>query len=403
MKITAIIAEYNPFHEGHKFHIEQARKLTGADAILVIMSGNFVQRGEPAIFDKHLRTKVAVSSGADMIIELPYPYSCSSAEYFADSAVNILDKLGCVDYLCFGSECNDIEAMTDIARIIIDESDAYKDALKDNLKNGLSFPKARAMALMNVLGDSKYEEILSSPNNILGIEYIKSLLKLGSSIKPVTIKREVSSYHHSEDNNPMYSASSIREALFNNEQIDLSDVSNLYNGDSMYVTRLDDFSSILVSRLLEHHNILDDYFDISSDLADRIRNNIDKYTSVSAFIELLKTKNITYTAISRGLCHIMLGLKQCDMNAFRGNGYADFVRVLGFNDKGLSIVKLIEKTNNIKTITKMSKADEILSDLPEYNKKLFDYNLYADNLYRMVVQGKYDVKLANEYQHQVKI
>ncbi len=403
MTVTAIIAEYNPFHLGHKYHIEKARELTGADIVLVIMSGNFVQRGEPAIFDKHLRTKIAIENGADIVLELPYPYSCSSAEYFAETAVTILDKLGCVDYLCFGSECNNIEHMTNIANVIIDEPDEYILTLKDGLKSGLSFPKARHIALMNVLGDSVYDDILSSPNNILGIEYIKSLIKLGSSIKAVTIKREISSYHHNEDNNPMYSASSIRKELDSGNDLDLTQISDLYSKDALLPLHVNDFSMVLAGKLVEKFNVLNTFFDVSEDLADRIRNNIDNFVSFESFIDTLKTKNINYSSISRVLCHIMLGVKQSDMDEFRLKGYGDYVRVLGFNDKGLEIVKLIEKAGNVKTITKMAKTEDLLDNLDVINRKLFDYNMYADNLYRLAVQNKYDVNLKNEFQHKVRM
>ncbi len=399
MTVTAIIAEYNPFHSGHKYHIEQARKLTNADVILVIMSGNFVQRGEPAVFDKHLRSKLALENGADIILELPYPYSCSSAEYFAEAAVTILNKLGCINYLCFGSECDNISAMTDIAKVLVSEPSEYKEILKEHLKTGLSFPKARQLALETVLGSDGYKELLTSPNNILGIEYIKALTKLNSTITPITIKRAISSYHHNDDNNPLYSASSIRKEIFSKNSIELANISPLYQNNPLYAMELNDLGLLLAGKLLENSNCLDKYLDISGDLAGRIRNNIDNYVNPNDFINLIKTKNITYTSISRALCHLMLNMKKCDMETLKNNGYCDYVRILKFNDIGSSILKIIEGHGKIKVVTGLSKIDAILSDLAEYNRKLFEYSLNADNLYRLAVQSKFNVQLANEYQH----
>ncbi len=404
MTVTAIVAEYNPFHLGHKYHIEEARKQTNADIILIIMSGNYVQRGEPALFDKHLRAKVAVSCGADIIIELPYPYSCSSAEFFAESALTILNKLGCVDYLCFGSECNDISALYDISNILVNEPSEYKDILKNELKAGLAFPKARLLALMSVLNDSKYEEILSSPNNILGIEYIKSIIKLNSNIKPCTIKRIISDYHHNEDNNVYYSASSIRNdhnfGLLNIS--DLEKISPIYTKNPVFPIVIKDFSTILGMKLIESKTRLTEIFDISCDLSDRIVNNIDKYKHFDNFISLLKTKNTNYSSISRAMCHIILNTTKDDMVKYRELGYSDYARVLSFNDNALPIFKIIEKNQNFKLITKIAKAYEVLDLLPDFNKELFDKNIHADDIYRIVTQNKYDILLPNEYQHKMR-
>ena len=404
MTVTAIIAEYNPFHLGHKYHIEQAKKSTNADIVLVIMSGNYVQRGEPAIFDKHLRAKIAVSSGADMVIELPYPYSCSSAEFFAESAITILNKLCCVDYLCFGSECNDITSLYDIANILVNEPSEYKETLKKQLKAGLPYPKARHLALMNILKDDKYEEILTSPNNILGIEYIKSIIRLGSPIKPYTIKRIISDYHHSDDNNPYYSASSIRND-YNNEMLDikqLSTISPLYATEPLHPVVANDFSTILATKLVENKSKINTIFDISSDLSDRIMNNIDKFISFDDFVQKIKTKNTNYSSISRAMCHIMLGTTQEEINEYRKNGYLDHARVLYFNDNALPIFKANEKHKYIELITKLSKSFDVLDGLRGYNKLLFEKNLLADDIYRLVTQNKYNISLPNEYQYNIK-
>lgn len=198
MKVVGLIAEYNPFHNGHSYHIEMAKKLTGADYVVVVMSGDFVQRGTPAMIQKHARAKMALLGGADLVLELPVSYATATAEVFAYGGVKILDSFGVVDHICFGSECGNADLLMEIARILADEPEWYSATLKEHLKNGMSYPAARAAALPD------YQEILSEPNNILGIEYCKALLKLNSNITPVTITRQGAGYHDAlsdSDNN----------------------------------------------------------------------------------------------------------------------------------------------------------------------------------------------------------
>ena len=191
MKVVGLIAEYNPFHNGHKYHIEQALKLTGADAALIIMSGNHVQRGAPAFLPKHLRAEAALQCGAAAVFELPVCYSTGSAEYFALGAVSFLELLGCVDSICFGAETDDIRILQEIARILVEEPAEYRKFLQEGLKSGLTFPTARQHALANYTGKSDLTFHLGQPNNILGIEYLKALLRLKSSIAPYALNGAV--------------------------------------------------------------------------------------------------------------------------------------------------------------------------------------------------------------------
>ena len=177
MKVVGLITEYNPFHLGHKYHIEKAKELTNADYCIVVMSGNYVQRGEPSFVDKYTKTTVALSNGADLIIELPIPFACASAEFFATAAVTILDRLGCVNFICFGSECDDLGTLKSLSDILVSEPSEYKNILSEGLKSGLSFPSARALALKKCADIEDIDNIISSPNNILSIEYLKSLKK----------------------------------------------------------------------------------------------------------------------------------------------------------------------------------------------------------------------------------
>ena len=206
MKVAGIIAEYNPFHKGHQYHIEETRKQTGADYVIAVMSGDYVQRGEPAIADKYMRTRMALSGGADLVIEMPVIYATASAEYFATAGIGILDRLGCVDYLSFGSEWADVEDYSSYATLFLEEPEEYRQILQEQLKRGKSFPEARAFTAGKLLFDSKPEtavEFLKEPNHILGLEYIKALRRRNSSIQPITVKRKGNHYHEkilAEDN-----------------------------------------------------------------------------------------------------------------------------------------------------------------------------------------------------------
>ena len=217
MKTAGIIAEYNPFHTGHKYQIDHVKGTLSADYVVIAMSGDFVQRGTPALLSKYVRAEMALRAGADLVLELPVSCATASAELFARSGVQLLDGLGVVDTLCFGSECGDTEILMKLAGILVEEPEEFKSALRRNLKEGMTFPKARSLALGEVLPGNeseKYQQVLSSPNNILGIEYCKAILRENSSIVPTAIKREGNDYHENSlftDSFP--SASAIRNAV----------------------------------------------------------------------------------------------------------------------------------------------------------------------------------------------
>lgn len=214
MKITGIIAEYNPFHNGHRYQIQKARQITGADYVIVVMSGNFTQRGTPALIDKYSRAKMALMGGADLVLELPVCFATGSAEYFASGAIALLNQLGCVDSICFGSECGDIVPLKNLAQALVHETDDYKKILKSKLKSGSTYPVARNAALAETLdGFIPYDMILGFPNNILGIEYIKALIRQNSPIEPFTNKRIGSDYHSYKLADAFSSAISIRQSL----------------------------------------------------------------------------------------------------------------------------------------------------------------------------------------------
>ena len=315
MKVAGIITEFNPFHKGHEYIISKAKEITNADYCIIITSGNFVQRGEPSFVDKYTKTYIALNHGADLVIELPVQFATASAEYFATSAITILNNLGIVDYLVFGTEIDDIHILEKTADILIDEPLEYKETLKNELKNGFSFPKARSVALSKVL-ENENIAFIEQPNNILGLEYIKALKKLNSTIKPIGIKRIKAGYHETFDDvdNPSssYSASNIRN-MDNKSQLNLlKEIDIMYEnhyGISFPINKEKSFSAIAGANILKAVTAGEnDYFDVSDFLWDKIKKNINKYTDFSSFVMMLKSKDISYSAISRALLHIGLGV-----------------------------------------------------------------------------------------------
>lgn len=397
MKIVGLIAEYNPFHNGHQYHIEKAKEMTQADAVIVVMSGNFVQRGTPAIMPKHLRAKCALECGADLVIELPVCYATGTAEQFAYGAVSLLDKLRCVDAICFGSECGDIAPLKELARILCDEPDEYKKELQANLRSGMSFPLARQEALEKLYPNYNYGELLAEPNNILGIEYLKAVYRLNSKIEPLTIKRMTSHYHDTELKKQFSSASALRQAISTEQfaelygQIPSNCMPILENGyENRYPLFVNDFSLLLKYRLLnETSSSLTMYADVSEELANRICNQLNNYVSFDQFCELLKTKEITYSRISRALIHIILGIKK---EAYTEIEYA---RILGFRDDNKTLLSELKKCSSISLVTKLTN-EYMISDSA---KKMLNADINASNLYESVVTNKFNTPFINEYKH----
>ena len=399
MKVVGLITEYNPFHNGHQYHIEKACEITGADYVIVVMSGNFVQRGAPAVMPKHLRAEMALKANASLVIELPVCYSTGSAEYFAFGAISLLNKLGCVDAICFGSECGDIEVLENLAKIIHEEPEEYKKLLSRYLKSGNSFPLARQNAIKDFLNSDNIASTLAEPNNILGIEYLKALYRVNSNIKPYTIKRCTSHYHDSALGDTFSSATAIRNALDTNGLEELKSQVPSYTLDIMkntykqrYPVCSDDFSLLLKFKLMnETRTSLLVYADVSEDLANRIYNHLNEFQSWEQYCELLKTKEITYSRISRALLHILLGIKKdyyCDIN---------YVRILGFKKEDADLLSLIKKSCSIPLIAKLADSES----LSETGIRQLELDIYSSNLFESVIAEKFNLPFLNEYKHPI--
>lgn len=421
MKVVGLIAEYNPFHNGHQYHIEKAKEMTAADSAIVIMSGNYVQRGSPAMMPKQLRAEMALKCGASAVFELPVCYSTGSAELFAIGAVSFLDRLGIVDSLCFGCECNDIQMLKKVAHILYEEPPKYKSVLQDSLRKGLSFPAARQKALSSHMESDSYAALLKEPNNILGIEYLKALKKLNSPITPYSIMRQESSYHDTKLMPNYSSASAIRCLLahsstalnIQHEDGDFGStpLSNILNelesqvpGSCLellkdyhrvkYPVYENDFSLIMKYKLLNKSpKRLTDYMDVSTELANRIGNQLNHFFNYRQFCELLKTKEVTQTRINRALLHIMLGIKKDSVEEYKEGGFHYYARLLGCRRDQERILGSLTKNGTLPLLTSLYETN----DLPQIGQKMLYNDILASHLYTSVITDKFKTAFENEY------
>lgn len=410
MKTVGLITEYNPFHNGHAYHIEKAKMLTGADRVIVVMSGDFVQRGAPAVMPKHLRAESALLSGASLIIELPVCFATGSAEYFAQGSISLLNQLGCIDSICFGSECGDLHLLKEIAQILANEPIEYQTALKQALKEGASFPAARQEAL-NIYSD-KYSEILASPNNILGIEYLKALAKIHSKMEPFTIKRIGAGYHDMDIDGQFSSATAIRSDIYqladvnsSSESLPLTHIQTQVpsschelmkkNYQTRYPVKADDFSLLLKAKLLsETAGSLSHYLDMSPELANRILRLRNDYLSFEQFCDLLKTKELTRSRISRSFIHVLLGITNDWLTAMKAP--APYARILGFRRDHADLLGILKRTSDIPLITSPARA--VLADTAY---QMLELDIYASDLYESVITDLYGTPFHNELTKQI--
>lgn len=408
-----IIAEYNPFHNGHQYQIQCIQQAFPQKEIAVILSGNYVQRGEPAIFNKYIRTNMALSGGADCVLELPSIYSCSSAEYFAAASILTLAATGAIDTICFGCECEEPSVLFEIASILKKEPSSYCQLLKEQLANGYSFPKARSLALSSYMNNDDIANILSLPNNILAIEYLKTILRYELPITPYMIQR-TNNYH--EHNLPsvkdsssfgiICSATALREELKKENSYDClkpylpeNVLSALYQASYNRPLFATDFYPFIQHSLLKDGEYLTNFMDISPDLANRI-NKYDVFPdNMEEFIHGIANKTITQTRISRSLFHLLLMHQKKDYQNFQQTPEIPYCRILGFR-KASHLPKQIKDTSTIPVLTKVANYKKILN--PDHFS-FFDNQIFADNCYRQVYYNKYGVLPPSEFEHSVII
>lgn len=404
MKQIGIIAEYNPFHNGHQYQIQKAKELFPDKKILVIMSGDFVQRGEPAVFNKYLRAECALLSGADILLELPPLFSTASAEHFASSAVLALAATGVVDTLCFGAECDDMDTFLKIADFLVREPEDYRILLKQHLKSGLSFPKARSLALCTCLQDDFCERILKQPNNILGIEYLKAILKYRLPITPCIIKRQGSGYHDLSLENSLCSASSLRNILKQEAGINsyIPAPAGLALTSSKYAKPLflSDFYPFLQYALWQNRNHLDSYFEMPKELSCQLNACLQYPCNIEELLDKLSCKNYTTSRIKRALLNILLNHKNSDIQMAKHENYITYLRLLGFTASSSPVLKEMKHTCTIPVINKVTDSKKILSAA---SCSRFEKDIHISTLYKQAFFNKYGIETPSEYEQSVII
>ena len=422
MKQIGIIAEYNPFHNGHQYQIQKAKELFPDKKIIVVMSGDFVQRGEPAVLNKYLRAKCALLSGADILLELPPLFSTASAEHFASSAVLALAATGVVDTLCFGAECDDIDTFLKIADFLVTEPEDYRILLKQHLKSGLSFPKARSLALCTCLQDDFCETILKQPNNILGIEYLKAILKYRLPITPCIIKRQGSGYHDLSLENSLCSASSLRNKIKQDQNTApfpikgttgriplLSRIDNYIPAPALLALNsseyakplfLSDFYPFLQYALWQNRNHLDTYFEMPKELARQLSSCLQYPCDIDELLDRLSCKNYTTSRIKRALLNILLNQKNDEMQKAKQENYITYLRILGFTASSSPVLKEMKNTCTIPIINKVTDSKKILSVA---SCSRFEKDIQISTLYKQVFSNKYGIGTPSEYEQSVII
>ena len=404
-KVLGIIAEYNPFHNGHLYHLDTSKKITGYDYTVAIISGNFTQRGSTSVIDKWSKTKMALQNGVDLVIELPVLYSISSSENFADGAIKILNSLGIIDYLSFGSETPDITVLDSISDILCNEPKDYKKLLTTELDKGLSFPKARENALLDYIKNTntfenekqdfeEYKKALSSPNNILGIEYLKALKKYNSSIKTVCISRFATDYNSSDFSGSIASATAIRELIKNKDFNSIKTVipENSYPvlmdciNSGHIVPDLNCFEKEIIYTLRKMNiEEISNLPDVSEGLEFSIKKAANSCNTINEFLDIVKSKRYTVTRLQRILLYALLNISKEDMQLSK-QVEMPYVRVLGFNDNGKKLIsEIATKHPELKIITSVKKFIDTNSD--KDLQVLFDKDVLATDVYSLAFEN----------------
>lgn len=375
MKIVGIVAEFNPMHNGHKYLLEKAKEITGADMAICIMSGNFTQAGNIGIENKFVRSKIAIENGFDLVIELPTIFATSSAEFFCYGAINILNSLGCLDYLCFGSETGNTKELKVIAKKLLDNENNIWDIITESLKEGISFAKAREYAISKFLTAGELE-ISGKSNNILGIEYIKSLIKLNSKIEPIAIKRNTSP--------EFLSSKQIRDILQNYSYNNMLKQYILGSEQILKYPKLNDnmYEIIKYSVISNGKEKLKEIYEVTEGLENKIYNEVSESISYNDYIQNVKSKRYQLSKIKRILVNIILGITK-DKFLYLNNNECCYAHILAINpSKKSEILSLLNKNAFIPIITSLS--DDKIKTLPCIVQKSLYLDIKASNIHSII-------------------
>lgn len=395
MKTVGIIAEYNPFHNGHKYQIEKAKEITGADTVIVIMSGSFTQQGNIAAVNKFKRAEMAITSGADLVIELPTIFSTSSAEIFANGAINILDKLNTVDYLVFGTECDNIYVLNSIVDKLITNKNIIDNTIKSEIKNGISYAAARDTTLKTILNKNEYTEF-SKPNNILAIEYLKALKNINSVIKPIAIQREAANHNDNNilDDNIFASATSIRNKLEETNNIfdvilTIPDTTYKLLRDSKLTFNEDMYKLLRYKILTLGKENIKNIYDVSEGLENKIYDEIMASKTYNELINNIKSKRYTMSRIKRILTHIMLDITKEKYDRLNSSYYA---RILKIN-KDNNILGALNKNASIPILANINDSNINSLDLKIAKGLELDFN--ASNIHEIISNSDLNLDKTN--------
>ena len=436
MKITGVIAEYNPFHNGHKYQLEAARKLTGADYILVVMNGDFMQRGLPAFWNKYARAEMAIQNGADAVIELPTLYGTASAEYFALGGIRLLHQLGCIDHVCFGCETEQLPLLDRIADLLLQEPESYRQVLNRYLNQGVSFPKARTQAILTTLpltdktlpksnasspsgtglngtkldgaifNKSELETLLTKPNTILAIEYLKAIKKLNSPILPVPCLRTDAGYHSEQLQEDLASATAIRKEYLETgctpalEQTVppsvFASMKQSYQKEAPVT--MEDFYPYLQYALWKPIRPLTEYLDIHEDLANRISSVYQPDYSYVQLVEAIVSKQLTYTRVQRALLHILLDIRKEEMTRQLESDSLHYARLLAFRQEAAPLLRKLKRNSKIPIINRLKNGQRLLENAGDTEGiSLLNLDISSAHLYEQTRCRHYGIPAVNEY------
>lgn len=392
---TGIVVEYNPFHNGHALHLQKSKEKTGSDVVIAVMSGNFLQRGEPAIVNKFARTQMALMAGIDIVVELPYAFATQKAETFAKGAVQLLSALGC-DYLCFGSEAGSIDTFHHTGEFMCQHEDELNRHVRYFMEKGYSYPKANALAFQKL---NPPEDILdlSKPNNILGYHYMKEISKLPKPMTGMTIKRENSGYHDEElSDTKISSATSIRKAIFTANS--LEDVISSIPESTLDVLKefLDEYHTFIewenYWQLLKYRLIHSEPEELREiyEMVEGLENRLIQYAKLSnsfkEFIEQVKTKRYTWTRIQRICTHILTNAKRKEM--LERSNQAEYIRLLGMNSKGREYIRERKDEISLPIIAKLSAADPTLIRLDVKAGQVYSFG-FPESVTHKIFEAEY--------------
>ncbi|KJS18951.1 MAG: hypothetical protein VR72_20955 [Clostridiaceae bacterium BRH_c20a] len=383
MRVTGIVAEYNPFHLGHSYHVKKAKEISKADTVIAMMGGNFLQRGEPALVDKWTRTEMALRAGIDLVLELPFVFASRSASWFAQGSVKSLAKTEIITHLAFGAETANLPALKLIAQKLNREDIIFSETLESFLKLGYSYPKARTLTLQQQFTEISIDiNELNNPNNVLALAYLRVLDQLNSNIEPVLIKR-IGSYHAQEPEKEIASATAIRKLILNHNDdwkkyvpTSTKDilVKELIRGRGPVTLKSFEQPILSVVRRMKIEE-LGRIVEVTEGIENRLWELAQKTGDITSLLEKIKTKRYTYTRMQRLLIHSFLNFTE-DMSVDE----PQYLRVLGFNSQGKKLLKLINSNSSLPIITKFSQG---YKDISETGRKILDLEIRATDLYNL--------------------